>query len=170
MIQNGKVVTVQYSLNVVNADKTEDLVEQTSAENPLVFLFGAGRLIPLFEENLAGKQSGDAFDFHVPAEEGYGLHQSDQIAALPKDIFKGEEGVIDEEIIQIGMMVPMMDDQGNQHTGLILEIHEEHILMDFNHPMAGKDLHFVGTVTDVREASTEELEHNHVHGEGGHHH
>ena len=62
------------------------------------------------------------------------------------------------------------DDQGNQMQGLVLAVNEDHIVMDFNHPLAGKDLHFQGSVNHVRDASAEEMAHGHVHGEGGHHH
>ena len=64
----------------------------------------------------------------------------------------------------------MMDDDGNQMYGLVLEVTDAHVAMDFNHPLAGNDLHFIGEVLEVREASKEELDHGHVHGEHGHHH
>jgi len=65
---------------------------------------------------------------------------------------------------------PMMDQEGNKLPGRIMEINEEDVLMDFNHPLAGKELHFTGEITDVRMATSEELEHGHIHGPGGHHH
>ncbi len=74
------------------------------------------------------------------------------------------------EIVKVGNFLPMKDQEGNPLQGLVQEITDEHVRMDFNHPMAGKDLFFSGEVIEVREATTEELEHGHVHGPGGHQH
>ena len=74
------------------------------------------------------------------------------------------------EMVTPGAFVPMNDQEGNPMQGLVLEIGDETIKMDFNHPMAGLDLFFTGQILDVREATPEELDHGHVHGEGGHHH
>ena len=64
----------------------------------------------------------------------------------------------------------MQDQDGNPIEGRVLEIKDDTVMMDFNHPLAGQDIHFSGKIIDVRETTPEELEHNHVHGEGGHHH
>jgi FKBP-type peptidyl-prolyl cis-trans isomerase SlyD len=81
---------------------------------------------------------------------------------------EGEE--LDTDMVAAGNYLPMVDDQGNNMQGLVVEVSEEFVVMDFNHPLAGKDLHFQGEVVNVREASAEEQAHGHVHGEGGHHH
>ena len=80
------------------------------------------------------------------------------------------DGKIDEEMLQVGNFLPMADNQGHHMQDKIVEIGEETVKMDFNHPLAGMMMHFDGKVADVREASQEELDHGHVHGEGGHHH
>lgn len=169
-INQNMVVSVNYRLTVSNTEITEELVEETTPENPFVFLFGSGGLLEEFERNLFGLKSGDFFDFTIKSENGYGISSADNIVKLPIGAFKPEGEELDTEIIRPGNFVPMMDDQGHQLQGLVIEVHPDHVLMDFNHPLAGKDLHFKGNVKNIRHASPEELAHGHVHGEGGHHH
>lgn len=169
-IEAEKVVSLQYSLAVINDDNTETHVEKTTEENPLVFLAGIGMMIPMFEQNIMGKVANDTFDFILNPEDAYGLAQPENIASLPINIFFDAEGKFDSEKIKVGTFVPMMDNQGNQHMGLVKSIGLEAVEMDFNHPMAGKKLHFTGSISSVREATPDELSHGHVHGPGGHHH
>jgi FKBP-type peptidyl-prolyl cis-trans isomerase SlyD len=89
---------------------------------------------------------------------------------LPANIFHDENGAFDKEMFQVGSMVPMSDSEGNQLRGRILEVAEETVQMDFNHPLADTDLHFVGTILEVRDAEAEELAHGHAHGPHGHQH
>ena len=95
-------------------------------------------------------------------EDAYGPVIDNAIVHVPKNIFE-IDGKIDENILQVGNMVPMMDKEGRRLNGKILEIEDEVVKMDFNHPMAGEDLHFQGEVTEVRDATEEELNHGHVH-------
>jgi FKBP-type peptidyl-prolyl cis-trans isomerase SlyD len=88
---------------------------------------------------------------------------------LEKEIFM-VDGKFDSELVAIGKVLTMQDQDGNPLEGLIVEIGDEKVKMDFNHPLAGKNLHFSGTVLEVRSASHEELNHGHVHGSSGHHH
>lgn len=167
----NKVVSVDYSLSVSDANDSEkSFVEKTTKDTPLVFLFGTGGLIEDFERNLAGKQVGDSFDFVVAPENGYGEHSNENIIHLPKNVFAPEGEAIDESIIYPGNRVPMSDNQGNRYMAKVVEVKDDAITMDFNHELAGKHLHFTGTIVDVREATPEEIAHGHVHGEGGHHH
>ncbi|HEY1040695.1 MAG TPA: FKBP-type peptidyl-prolyl cis-trans isomerase [Bacteroidia bacterium] len=168
-IDKNKVVSVNYHLSSKFENEAEELVEQTSADRPFVFLYGAGGLIPKFEQELAGKKVGDKFDFRVNAADGYGMYNEEYVAEIPKEAFF-IEGKFDETQISVGKEVPMMDAEGNQMYGLVLEVADKHVAMDFNHPLAGHDLHFVGEVLEVRDATAEELDHGHVHGPGGHHH
>lgn len=169
-IEAERVVSLQYSLAVINDDNSETHVEKTTEENPLVFLAGIGMMIPMFEQNIMGKVANDTFDFVLNPEDAYGLAQPENIASLPISIFFDAEGKFDSEKIKVGTFVPMMDNQGNQHMGLVKNIGLEAVEMDFNHPMAGKKLHFTGSISSVREATPDELSHGHVHGPGGHHH
>lgn len=168
-IDKNKVVAVNYHLSSKFEDDPEELVEQTSVDRPFVFLFGAGGIIPTFENELKGKKAGDKFDFRVPAADGYGMYNEEYVAEIPKEAFL-IDGKFDESQISVGKEVPMMDAEGNQMYGVVLEVADKYVAMDFNHPLAGHDLHFVGEVLEVRDATSEEISHGHVHGEHGHHH
>ena len=166
-ITENSVVSLNYTLK---NHATGEKIEETTTENPLVFLYGVQAMIPEFEEQMAGKSKGDKVEFSIKAENAYGTFEDEQIAMIPANIFHGEDGKVDTEFFFIGAMVPMSDNDGNHLRGKILEIDDENIKMDFNHPLAGTDLHFSVEVLDVREATSEELDHGHVHGEHGHQH
>ncbi len=168
-IGENKVVSVNYHLTGKEEGGVEELIEQTSIEKPFVFLYGMGSLIEAFEKELSGKKAGDSFDFHIAADKAYGLHNDEYVAEIPKQAFH-VEGKFDEERVKPGEELPMLDAEGHQMHGLVVEVGAEHVVMDFNHPLAGYDLHFVGSVLEVRDATAEELEHGHVHGPHGHHH
>lgn len=166
-INKNAVVSVNYLLT---NKETGEKIEQTSKEEPFIFLFGSGGLLEDFEKNLFEKQVGDSFDFFISAEQGYGLRDDRFLANVPMDAFLDEEGKFDSENIKLGATVPMVDNEGSPLYGTVLEITETHINMDFNHPLAGQDLHFKGEVLEVRDATPDELAHGHVHGPGGHQH
>ena len=166
-IDVNKVVSVNYTLKNKG---TGEQVEKTSTDNPFVFLFGAGGLLPDFESNLKGKKAGDQFDFFIDAANGYGVRHEDHVVMIPIAAFQGEDGKLDDENVKVGVTLPMVDNEGNRMYGQVLEINSEFVKMDFNHPLAGQDLHFLGDVLEVREATEDELAHGHVHGPHGHHH
>lgn len=168
-IADDKAVSVNYHLTASKNNGPEELVEQTSVERPFVFLFGFGQLLPDFEANLNGKQKGDKFDFRITADKGYGLVQNDYVVKVQKESFI-VDGKFDDTRVKVGEDITMHDQDGNQLIGRVMEVAEAHVTMDFNHPLAGHDLHFVGEVLDVRDATPEELDHGHIHGEHGHHH
>lgn len=167
IVENNKVVSLNYRLTNHN---TGEQIEETSETNPMVFLYGAGGVIPEFEENINGKKVGDTFEFVIMADNAYGQYQDGQIAEIPKEVFFDEVGKFDEEYFIVGAIIPMSNSEGHHLRGCIVEVNEEIVRMDFNHPLAGTDLHFSGEILDVREATAEELSHGHVHGPGGHHH
>lgn len=166
-IEQNKVVTLSYKLT---NHKTGETIEETNDQNPLVFLYGVGSMIPDFEQNLSGKQIGDSFNFSITSDLAYGTNNPDQIVDLPLSIFVEEGKALDQELFFVGAHVPMSDADGNHLRGVILEINPEAIKMDFNHPLAGVDLHFEGEILKVRDASSDEIAHGHVHGDGGVHH
>jgi FKBP-type peptidyl-prolyl cis-trans isomerase SlyD len=166
-INTHKVVSLKYTLT---NHQTGERIEETNENNPLVFLFGVGSLLPEFEGNLANKVKGDSFSFSIVAAQAYGEHDAAHVAVLPANIFHDENGTFDEVMFQVGSVIPMSDSDGNHLRGTILEITDETVKMDFNHPLAGTDLHFSGEILDVREATADEIDHGHVHGEHGHHH
>ena len=166
-IAANTVVSLMYKLT---NHQTGEQIEITDETNPLVFLYGVGSLIPDFEANLSGKTTGDAFDFAIHAANAYGLPSDDEIVMIPSNVFHDENGHFDTEMFKVGALIPMSDGQGHQMRGRILEITDDVVKMDFNHPLAGTDLHFEGTILEVREATADEISHGHVHGPHGHQH
>jgi FKBP-type peptidyl-prolyl cis-trans isomerase SlyD len=167
-VEKHKVVSVHYRLTVSDNNFTsEDLVEETESKRPFVFIHGTGGLLEEFEQNLHGLKSGDSFDFIIKSQNGYGELSDDNVAKIPMEAFVAPGEELDKEVICVGNFIPMTDNEGNQLQGLVVAVAEEYVVMDFNHPLAGKDLHFQGSIANVREASPQELAHGHVHGEGG---
>ena len=165
-IEKNQVVAISYTLK----EKGKEIViENVAANEPFIFLFGSGNLLEKFEENLNGKAIGDDFDFILLAAEAYGVLEADAIVDVPISVFM-ENGKLMEDIVIPGKQVRLVDQQGNPLTGIVLERGLEKVKIDFNHPMAGKDLHFTGKVIEVRPATKDEMDHGHVHGPGGHHH
>jgi FKBP-type peptidyl-prolyl cis-trans isomerase SlyD len=149
-VQDNKVVHLTYQLKVDG-----EIADSATADKPLQFIFGMGYLLPKFEENIAGKEVGDSFEFMLTAEQGYGLVNPAAIIDLPKSAFE-VDGVFQEAYVQPGRSIPMMSAQGVIH-GTVISVGADTVKMDFNHPMAGKDLHFTGKVELVRDATEDEL-------------
>jgi FKBP-type peptidyl-prolyl cis-trans isomerase SlyD len=166
-ITKNKVVSLSYILKRDNAQG--EIIEETRAGDPLVFLYGIGQMLPKFEEHLSTLKTGDDFEFTLSSDEAYGEMDQDAIIDLDKSIFM-VDGKIDDEMLAIGNVIPMRDDQGHMLQGIVVNVTNESVRMDFNHPMAGNTLHFTGNVIEVREATAEEISHGHAHGAGGHHH
>jgi FKBP-type peptidyl-prolyl cis-trans isomerase SlyD len=163
-IAPNHVVSLTYDLYTKKEDGTEGHVESATAAHPLVFLYGAGQMLPKFEENLSSLSAGDTYDFHLSAEDAYGNYDEEAVASLPKDMFK------DVDMPGIGNVIPLQDNHGNRFQGQVISIAEDAVVVDLNHPMAGQELHFKGNILEVRPATEDELAHGHAHGPGGHHH
>ncbi len=168
-IEKNRVVSLTYELRVQNENGEQTLLEAATAEHPMVFIYGMSGLPEQFEENIDGLNVGDSFNFKLDAEDGYGEFDENAVVDLPKTVFQ-IEGAVPDNMLEVGNFIPMADSEGNQLQGRVVNVTEETVTMDFNHPLAGKELYFQGKVEKVREASSEELDHGHVHGEGGHHH
>lgn len=166
-IGQSKVVSITYKLS--EANNKSEVIQEVKENEPLVFLFGVGQLLPKFEEHLTGKQKGDSYEFELAHADAYGPLDAEAVVDVPLDVFI-VDGNLAEDMLVIGGMVRLRDQDGRLLQGTVLERGLETVKIDFNHPMAGKDLYFSGVVTDVREATTEEISHGHVHGPGGHHH
>ncbi len=166
-VGNQKVVSLTYELREEN--EQGELIQKVDADRPFVYLFGIGGLLPKFEQNLEGLAVGDQFSFGMTAAESYGEHTEEAIIDVDKQIFE-IDGQIDEELLTIGNQITMQDNEGNPLDGIVLEVTDSIVKMDFNHPLAGLDLHFSGEILDVREATSDEMAHGHAHGPGGHHH
>ena len=166
-ITKDRMVSLTYELRLDG--KNGDVFEKAGKDNPLVFLYGNGQMLPKFEDHLSTLNTGDAFEFTLASADAYGEMDQDAIIDLEKSIFM-IDGKTDDELLTIGNVIPMRDDQGHMLQGTVVSVSDDSVRMDFNHPMAGNTLHFTGKVIDVREASAEELSHGHAHGAGGHHH
>jgi FKBP-type peptidyl-prolyl cis-trans isomerase SlyD len=113
-------------------------------------------MIPAFEEQLVGKKSGETFEIAIPAVKGYGEINEEAVVELPLDIFK-IDGKVDDTLLTPGNSVPMMSAHGQRMDGIVVSVQDETVTMDFNHPLAGEDLHFTGKIVEVREATADEL-------------
>jgi len=153
-ISKNKFVSLTYILRLNGFDG--EIVEETEKEHPLEFIFGSGKMIQMFERQLEGLEKGNDFKFEIKAEDAYGEANDENIVDLPKDLFK-VKGVISDEMLTIGNSIPMQDPHGNRFTGIVLEVGDNTVKIDFNHPLAGDDLYFSGTVLEVREATAEEI-------------
>ncbi len=153
-ITRNKFVTVSYELRIDNAGG--ELVEKTEETNPLEFVFGAGKMLQMFENKIEGLKAGDDFSFELKPTEAYGEVNPQAVVEIPKNIFE-VDGSIDESLFKPGNHVPMQDAQGNKLDGIVLEVTDENVKMDFNHPLAGDILFFSGAVSAVREANEDEV-------------
>lgn len=167
-IQPGKYVELGYDLYEVAPDGSEKLVHQTDSEDPEKIIFGVtrGMILPL-EKAIEGLGIGGEFDVKVKAADAFGPHDPEQIAELEKDIFI-VDGKFDAEHIKKGALVPMMTADGYRINGLVTSVTDNKVTMDFNHPLAGKDVRFKGSILAVRDATPEELKPAHGCGCGCH--
>ncbi|MFR9649616.1 MAG: peptidylprolyl isomerase [Rikenellaceae bacterium] len=150
-VENNKMVAVDYTLTVDG-----QIADQSQEGAPLQFVCGTGMLLPKFEAAIMGLGAGESTSFTLEAADGYGEIAAEAIVDLPKSIFM-VDGVVAEDVLQLGNVVPMADSEGNRMMGVIREISEESVKMDFNHPMAGKTLNFEVKVVSVREVTPEDL-------------
>ena len=151
-VENTKFVAVNYTLTVDG-----QIADQNPEGQPLEFVCGAGMLLPKFEGALIGKEPGDKVSFTLEPKDGYGELIPEAIVELPKTIFM-IDGKVVEEMLFVGNVVPMSDAEGHRMNGIIKEVKEDTILMDFNHPMAGKTLNFDVEVVSVRDVTPEDLQ------------
>ena len=157
-VENNKVVAVSYKLEVEGK-----IADQSAPGSPLEYIHGTGMLLPKFEAALAGKEPGDGFDFVLSPDDGYGRYDPSYKIDLPKTAF-AVDGKIREDLLVVGRTIPMLNQAGQVVQGTVVEVSEGAVTMDFNHPMAGKTLHFTGQVESVRDASDKELTEG-LHGE-----
>ena len=163
---NKKVITIEYDLYKDTADG--EMIESTKGKNPLVFLSGVGQMIPDFEINVSGLNVGEKFSFPIASEKAYGKRKEEAVIELEQNMFM-QDGVLMKEVV-VGNVLPLQDQNGHIHPSKVMSVNEKTITLDVNHPLADQNLYFTGKVIDVREATSEEIDHGHVHGKGGHQH
>lgn len=157
-IAKDQVVSFHYTLT----DEQGTVIDKSDAQ-PLVYLHGASNIIPGLENALAGKVVGDKLTVTVQPEEGYGEYQPEMVQEVPRNMFQGVDN------IEAGMQFQAQTDDGVQVV-TVKDVTDELVIVDGNHPLAGKVLNFDVEVVEIRAASAEELQHGHAHGVGGHHH
>lgn len=158
-ITDNCVASFHYTLT----DSTGKVLDSSEGQDPLTYLHGAGNIIPGLEKALLGKTAGDKLNVAVTAAEAYGERDDTMVQELPTSMFSG----VDQ--IEVGMEFHAETEHGLQVV-TVTAVESETVTIDGNHPLAGVDLNFDVEVTEVREASEEELSHGHAHGAGGHHH
>ncbi len=158
-IAENTVVTIDYTLKDDNGT-----VLDSSNDGQFAYLHGANNIIPGLENALTGKSSGDEVNVTVSPAEGYGERNDSMVQAVPRDMFDSEQE------IQVGMQFHAQSPEGEMIVVTVTDVEGDDITVDGNHPLAGKNLNFGVKVVDVREATSEELDHGHVHGPGGHQH
>lgn len=151
-ISKNQVVTIDYTLK----DTEGGVMDSSEGREPLSFIQGTGMVIPGIEDAVSDKKEGDNFQTTIEPSEGYGEYNDELIFDLPKERLQGLEDV------QVGMHVQAETKEGTQIL-TVKEIHDDSIIFDANHPLAGQTLFFDITIKDVREATSEELEHGHIH-------
>lgn len=158
-IANEKVVRLSYELYVPGEKENdpEELWEKAPLEHPLVYCHGMGMMLPKFEEALEGLEAGAKFDFRIGYADAYGDYEDGNVMELPKNIFFNGDGEFDAERVYEGAVVPLQNADGRVFNAQVAEVKDESVVVDFNHPLAGEDLHFIGEIQEVRDASEDEL-------------
>ena len=165
--EKNKVLSVKYELRLKAKDG--ELVEAVDETKPFTFIYGTGFMLEKFEEKLKGMSDNENFEFVLTSDEAYGQRNEENMAEIPMSAFEAN-GKVEEGLLAIGNFIPLRDEAGNHYNGKVLSVGDDIVKLDFNHPLAGEDLYFTGSVFEVRDASAEELEHGHVHGPEGHNH
>jgi FKBP-type peptidyl-prolyl cis-trans isomerase SlyD len=152
-VKDDLVVSLDYTLSLDSGE----VIDSSTDREPLEFLQGRGQIITGLEQKLYGMAVGDEKDISVPPAEGYGEYNSEALQAFPLDTFP------EDMVLQKGMRLQLQDTSGRVFEAFVAEVRSEEVLLDFNHPLAGETLNFNVTVSDLRPATSEELEHGHVH-------
>jgi len=159
IVENQKVVSIHYTLT----DDDDKILDQSSREEPLVYLHGAGNIITGLEAALLGKSAGHKLKTRIEPKDAYGIKQDGMVQTMPKQAFEG----IDK--IEPGMQFHAGDPEGNPIVVTVTDVVGDQITVDGNHPLAGVALTFDVEITEIREATEDEIAHGHIHGAGCNH-
>lgn len=149
-------VAVAYRLYTKDSDGKRELVEEATKEQPFQFVSGLGMMLDDFEGQIVDLQKDAEFDFELPPEQAYGQYEQERVITVPRSTFE-IDGRLDKQYIYKGAIVPLQNADGQRFNGLITEIGDTEVVVDLNHPLAGKSLIFVGEMVDIREATKEEI-------------
>jgi FKBP-type peptidyl-prolyl cis-trans isomerase SlyD len=155
VVSDGKVISFNYTL------RTEDgeVLDTSEPGEPLAYLHGAENIVPGLEEQLTGHKSGDSFDATVKPEDGYGVRDPEGLRPIPREAFP------EDAELEAGMELVLEDDEGNLTPIWIVDIRDEVVIIDTNHPLADITLCFSIEIVGIRSATASELEHGHPHDE-----
>jgi FKBP-type peptidyl-prolyl cis-trans isomerase SlyD len=154
VVADDVVVSLEYTLTV-----NGEIVDSTEGIEPISFLQGYENIIPGLERELYGLKVGDEKKVFVPAKDAYGEIDPEAVVDVPrKDIPK-------DIPVKPGVELQVTNEDGELLDAVIVTVSKDTVRLDFNHPLAGKDLNFAVKVVELREAEAEELEHGHVHGD-----
>jgi FKBP-type peptidyl-prolyl cis-trans isomerase SlyD len=155
-ISSNKVIVMHYAVS----DSDDTLIDSSYDTTPLAVIHGTGYVIKGLEDALVDHEAGDKFEVEVGCAEAYGDRFDDYVQTVPKEMFEN----VDD--IEVGTQLRATTDEGEQ-TVIVVDMTDDKITVDGNHPLAGIDLKFEVEILEVRDATEDELKHGHVHGEGG---
>ncbi len=158
LIGDNSVVSINYTLR----DDNGEILDQSPEGQPMVYLHGVGGIIPGLEAELTGKVAGGEFKVSINADEAYGQPNENLIQQVPREAFPADME------LAAGMQFQAQTEGGPMPV-IITAVEGDSITVDGNHPLAGMNLHFEGSVAEVRQATEDELAHGHVHGPNSNH-
>jgi FKBP-type peptidyl-prolyl cis-trans isomerase SlyD len=160
VVSQDKVVLIHYTLT----DDAGNVIDSSAGGEPLAYLHGKGNIVAGLEKALDGREAGDKVQVRVPAPEGYGVRDPALVRRVPRRSF----GSIGD--IRPGMQFQAQLERNLTRVVTVTAVKGDMVTVDGNHPLAGQDLNFAVEISEIRDATAEELSHGHVHGPGGHHH
>ena len=163
--KKNKFIAVAYKLYTGEGDERH-LVEETKQGQPFSFISGFGFALDKFEDIITETAQGQDFSFTLTKDEAYGDYHDDYVLDLERDVFS-INGHFDHEHIYKDAIVPLQNEEGHRFNGRVVEVGEEKVKIDLNHPLAGETLHFKGTVLENRDATEAEVNHLMKHLAGG---
>lgn len=156
MEQKNQYISLSYKL-YVDGDNGQEMMEEAPAERPFEFITGFGLALDAFESQVINLQKDDNFDFSIPKEDAYGEYEPQRVLDLDREVFS-INGHFDHENIYEDAIIPLQNEEGQRFYGHVLEIGEEKVKVDLNHPLAGETLYFKGKVLENRPATNKEIE------------
>ncbi len=153
--KTSKCIRASYRLYDIT-DGNRELIEETSADQPFSFISGLGILLESFEKQVVDLSAGDEFDFDLTPEQAYGAYMEARVIGLDKQNFF-VNGHFDDRNLYVDAVVPLQNEDGNRFSGRVIEITDEQVKVDLNHPLAGRTLNFKGKIEESREATNEEI-------------
>lgn len=155
--KTNKYIAAAYKLYSME-DGESELLEEATEDRPFIFISRMGATLPAFEAKLADLAPGEEFDFTLGTDEAYGDYYDERVLELDKQLFF-IDGKFDNERIYEDAIVPLQNEEGQQFQGVVQKVTDDKVTVDLNHPLAGCELHFVGSILESREATNQEIEH-----------